>query len=121
MKLACAVRICSKRAYVESLDLARVLFTEYIEGYIDLYGTDSVTSNIRHLSHIVDDVETLGDLSTINAYEFENALYHMKMVLKQCNRPLEQLARRISENEKLQVPFSFDFITPYIFLLIQHL
>lgn len=113
LKLACAVRICSTKAYAKCLPLARTLFNEYIEDCINLYGIDSITSNIHHLTHIVDDVENLGNLNTINSYKFENALFQMKSLLKQCNRPLEQLARRIKENEKNEDPFSFDAPTQY--------
>lgn len=108
LRLACAVRICSTDAYKNYLPLARILFNEYIEGCINLDGIDTITSNIHHLAHIVDDVENLGNLNTINAYPFENALFQMKSVLKQCNKPLQQLARRMMENEKIEVPFSFD-------------
>lgn len=113
LRLACAVRICSTNAYTEFLPLARTLFNEYIEGCINLDGIDSITSNIHHLAHVVDDVENLGNLDTLNAYQFENALFQMKSLLKQCNRPLEQLARRIGENEKLEDPFSFDAPSQY--------
>lgn len=97
LKLVCAVTICSTKTYAPYLPLARELFIEYINGYIDIYGLDSVTSNIHNLSHVVDDVEYLGDLSTISAYKFENSLHLIKLLLKQCNRPLEQLVRRLNE------------------------
>lgn len=107
LKLSCAVTICSTKKYAPFYPLARSLFIEYINDHISLYGEESVVSNVHNLSHIVDDVEHLGDLSTIGAYEFENALHHMKSVLKQCNKPLEQLVRRIHENNILQKPYSF--------------
>lgn len=97
LKLFCAVTICSTKKYAFCLPLARTLFIEYIEGYIALYGLGSVTSNIHILSHVVDDVELFGELSNFNTYEFENCLHLMKLLLKQCNKPLEQLARRLHE------------------------
>lgn len=113
LKLACAARICNTNAYGKYLPLARILFNEYIEECINLDGMDCVTSNIHHLSHIVDDVENLGNLESINAYAFENTLFQMKSVLKQCNRPLEQFARRERENEIIRDPFSFDAPSQY--------
>lgn len=107
LKLFCAVTICSTKHYRSYLPLARELFIEYIEGFIDLCGLDSITSNIHNLSHVVDDIETFGDLTSINAYEFENALHHMKILLKQCNKPLEQLARRLHEISSRKAPISF--------------
>lgn len=113
LKLACAVRICSTNIYGKYLPLARTLFHEYIEECISFDGADTVTSNIHHLAYVVDDVNNLGNLETINAYAFENALFQLKSLLKQCNRPLEQLARRIEENERVQEPFSFDVPDQY--------
>lgn len=107
LKLSCAVIICSSKLYTSFLPLARTLFNEFIEGHIDIYGVESVVSNIHNLNHIVDDVEHLGELTTISAYEFENELYKMKLVLKQCNKPLEQLARRTHETDILRKPFCF--------------
>lgn len=98
LKLFCAISICSTKMYITYLPLARTLFTEYIEGHITVYGIDSITSNIHNLSHVVDDVEMFGELNTISAYEFENCLHLMKLLVKQCNKPLEQLARRLHEN-----------------------
>lgn len=108
LKLCCAVIICSSKLYTPFLPLARTLFIEYIESHIDLYGIESIVSNLHNLSHIVDDVQYLGDLTTINAYPFENELYQMKLVLKQCNKPLQQLARRYHESDILRKPFSFE-------------
>lgn len=107
LRLFCAVTICATKKYAPFYPLARQIFIEYIEGHIDLYGENSVVSNVHNLSHIVDDVEHLGDLSTISSYAFENTLYQMKLVLKQFNKPLEQLVRRIHENNLLQKSHSF--------------
>lgn len=97
LKLFCAVSICSSNRYASYLALARTLFIEFIEGHIEIYGLGSITSNIHNLSHVVDDVELFGELSEFNTYEFENSLHLMKLLLKQCNKPLEQLARRLHE------------------------
>lgn len=115
LKLFCAVTICSTKKYALYLPLARTLFTEYIEGHINIYGIDSITSNVHNLSHVVDDVEMFGDLSTISAYEFENCLHLMKLLLKQCNKPLEQLARRLDEISQTNLinPNEIDKIVPF--------
>lgn len=108
LKLFCAVTICSTKTYAMFYPLARTIFIEYIDGFIDIYGEENVVINVHNLSHIVDDVEHLGDLTTISAYEFENSLYKMKLVLKQCNNPLQQLVRRLHENDLLRKPYTFD-------------
>lgn len=97
LRLFCAVTICSTKAYTKFLPVARELFTEINELHIDIYGEHSMTNNLHLLSHIIDDVEHLGDLTTISAYQFENALHQIKIRLKQCDRPLQQIARRLHE------------------------
>lgn len=97
LKLFCALTICSSNFYATYLPLARQLFVEFIENHIDLYGESSITINIHNTSHVVDDIEALGPLDTFSAYKFENHLHHLKIKLKQCNRPLQQIARRIIE------------------------
>lgn len=97
LKLVCAVTICSTSVYHKFLPMARKFFNEFIEMHINIYEEHSITSNFHLLSHIVDDVEHLGHLGTISAYQFENTLHHIKLRLKQCNRPLEQIARRLEE------------------------
>lgn len=98
LELFCAVTICLANIYSKYLPIARMLFVKFIEDHISIFGESSVTSNIHYLSHVVDDVTHFGSLSTISAYEFENALHHMKLKLQQCRRPLEQIARRITES-----------------------
>lgn len=102
LKLFCAVTICSSNVYVPYLTVARKLFAEFIENHIELYGEASITMNIHNLSHVVDEVETFGSLDTISAYKFENHLHHLKLKLKQCNKPLQQIARRITESSYLE-------------------
>lgn len=96
-KLFCAVIICSSDAYKRYLPLARNLFIDFIENHIEIYGENSITINIHNTSHVVDDIENFGQLNTISAYPFENCLHHLKLRLKQCNKPLQQIARRILE------------------------
>lgn len=97
LKLFCAVILCSNDKYCKNLNIAKDLFDEYIEEYMELYGIDKITSNIHNLSHVVDDVRIYGNLSKIDSYVFENVLYGLKIRLRTCNRPLEQIARRIFE------------------------
>lgn len=107
--LSCAVTICSTehfRKYVlrrenDALSLADILFLDYIEKYIELHGTESMTSNPHNLCHLTDDVRRFGNLNTISTYPYENALRTLKLKVKKCNKPLEQISRRIKEIEKI--------------------
>lgn len=71
LQLFCAVTICYTNAYKKYLPIAKELFDEYIENYIQIYGIDDIGSNVHNLSHIVDDVNRFGNLSEISTYEFE--------------------------------------------------
>lgn len=113
LRLFCAVTICSANMYKDYLPIARNLLIEFNEIHINIYEEHSITNNIHLLSHLVDDVEHLGNLTTIGSYPFENALHHIKMRLKQCNRPLEQISRRISELSACNLNFRWDYIEKF--------
>lgn len=58
-----------------------------------------ITSNIHNLIHIFDEVRKFGILQKFNAYPFENKLYAIKQTIRQGNKPLQQVARRIIEKQ----------------------
>lgn len=95
--LFCGVTICSTKSYIQYTDLADRLFSDYIEGYINIYGIDSITSNVHNLCHVVDDVKRFGPLPEISAYPFENRLGYIKKLLRNGHRPLAQVAKRMNE------------------------
>lgn len=95
--LFCAVVLCSNDMYLQYLDLAKELFDEFVEDYTFLYGMDSITSNVHNVSHIVEDVRNMGNLTKIDSYAFENCLYSLKLRLRNGKKPLEQISRRICE------------------------
>lgn len=97
IQLFCAVTICSCKEYLKYVDLASECLSEYVEMYIDIYGIDSISSNVHNLCHMVEDVKRFGHLSDMSTYPFENFLGYLKHLLRQGNRPLEQVAMRVSE------------------------
>lgn len=58
--LVSAVSICYCDAYKKYLSIAKKLFDEFIESYIEIYGIDEIGSNMHNLNHIVDDVNRFG-------------------------------------------------------------
>lgn len=102
--LCCAVRICSSHTYKESIPLARKLFEKYMQIYIEIYGVDTITSNVHSLIHITEDLNDLQicDLAQISTYKYENRLRLLGLNVKHCNLPLEQVARRITEKAILE-------------------
>lgn len=95
--LFCAVTICSNNEYLKYIDLVPVLVNEYIEKYIEIYGIDTISSNVHILCHLAEDVKRFGCLSEFSAYIFENFLGFLKHLIRQGNLPLEQACKRIVE------------------------
>lgn len=109
LKLYGAVVLCSHGKYSDKLNFAENLILEYFEEYIELYGIGSITSNVHNLTHVINDVRKFGILPNISTYAFENCLYGLKLRLRTCNRPLEQISRRIFElNIDYREPIEFN-------------
>lgn len=98
LTLFCAITICSSQSYCNFLPLARELLKHFVEQYRYFYGSHYITSNVHNLLHVVDEVEKFGPLQNFNAYPFENQLYLIKRMLRQGNKPLSQIAKRLCES-----------------------
>lgn len=96
--LFCAITICSSKQYFRLLPVARAMLLQFIEIFAEIYGEHYITSNVHNLSHLVDDVEYLGELDSFSAYPFESTLGKIKRLLRNGNRPLAQVAKRIIED-----------------------
>lgn len=102
IKLFCAVTICYCNYYKDYINLAEEEFNEFIEEFADIYGRDQIVSNVHNLCHITADVRRFGPLSSISSYPFENLLGTLKTRLAKSSKPLEQIARRIAEENFVQ-------------------
>lgn len=102
--LLCAVTICSSDTYKAYVSLAKTLFEHYINQFIELYGEDRISSNVHNLCHIADDVLRHGNLNSIFTYPFENSLGQIKLRIRNNNRPLAQISRRLTELAYVQKP-----------------
>lgn len=105
LHLSCAIRIISCDTYVRSQkmkDAAQRMLIEYIETYKELYGEDSINNNVHDLCHVMQDIELFGSLRNISAYPFESTLFTIKNLLNGTNRPLAQVAKRITETYNLE-------------------
>nr|CAI5844559.1 unnamed protein product [Callosobruchus analis] len=101
LTLSCAVVILSCNEYLKYLEIAQKLIENYINGFIKIYGVDSVSSNVHNLCHVVDDVKKFGPLPSISSYPFENHLGYLKSLLRHGKLPLSQMAKRVIELSKL--------------------
>lgn len=101
--LFCAVTICYNQNHFKFLRLAQELLNSFIKNYSKFYGKDYITSNVHNLSHLVDEVKRFGTLQSFNAYPFENKLQIIKHMLRQGNKPLVQVARRLHERNEVEI------------------
>uniref|UniRef100_A0A1B0GNF9 Transposase domain-containing protein n=1 Tax=Phlebotomus papatasi TaxID=29031 RepID=A0A1B0GNF9_PHLPP len=92
-----AVTIFTTEHYKHLYYVGHQIMTAFITGYIQLYGIDSIGSNIHNTLHVFDDVSNLGALESISSYAFESNLYRIKKMLKTGNNPLSQIAKRLGE------------------------
>lgn len=95
LHLSTAVTILSCKYYSQYLDIAQILLNYYVEQFIDIYGIDSISSNVHNICHVID-VRKFGYLPEISSYPFEN-LGHIKALIRSGNLPLSQISRRILE------------------------
>lgn len=118
LQLFCAVRICYCEKYTGLRQLAQTLFSEFVTNYGLIYGNDHIVSNVHNLIHVYRDVERHGNLNTLSAYKFENALRQIKLQVQARGAPLDQIARRIIEstNNLKMDPMKFNTPTwqPYM-------
>lgn len=98
LTLFCGVTICSSLKYSSILDLSHELLLYFVENFKTYYG-NYITSNIHNLVHITDEVRKFGPLDTFNSYPFENKLYCIKRMLRAGNKPLSQIAKRLTESD----------------------
>lgn len=97
--LSCACTIVSCNVYKKYIALAKNMFKTYVKEYINLYGRHTITSNVHNLIHIADDLieNNIDTIDQISTYKYENSLRLLGMKLQTCNRPLEQISRRLIE------------------------
>ena len=66
-----------------------------------LYGAKFVSFNVHSLIHLAKDVERHGALDDFSAFPFENKLQLLINMLKQSGRPLQQIVRRLDEENRV--------------------
>lgn len=99
LMLCCACHLVSCKIYKNYIPLAKSMFKIYVQQYCNLYGRHSISSNVHNLIHVVDDLieNNLESIEQISTYKYENSLRLLTLKLQNCNRPLEQISRRLIE------------------------
>lgn len=89
----------SEYHYQRMIELADNMIKTFLNLFKSIYGTEHFTSNLHNLIHLVEEVRTFGVLSKFSAYSFENKMQFIKRLVRSGNLPLNQIAKRILENE----------------------
>ena len=79
----------------ENVEYAKTLVVNFILSFQKIYGMENVTFNIHALSHITEDVKRYGSLERYSAFIFESYLCSIKKLIREGDRPLQQISRRL--------------------------
>uniref|UniRef100_A0A4Y0BCY6 Transposase domain-containing protein n=1 Tax=Anopheles funestus TaxID=62324 RepID=A0A4Y0BCY6_ANOFN len=99
-----AITLLSSNVYKDLWDDASDMLSDFVSNYDEIYGEGFISSNMHNLLHVTEEVKRFGPLNTMSTYPFENALQHMKGMLRNGHRCLEQTVNRYSEFEQLNFP-----------------
>lgn len=110
LTLCCAVTICTCKFHRIHLTAAKTMFESYVRRYAQLYGSDSIGSNVHNLVHVTEDIEQLdiGSLNEISTYRYENCLRMLGLRIRNCRMPLEQVTRRLLESSVIKQNIRID-------------
>lgn len=94
----CAITICSSDHHLSKLsDTAKELLTIFLNKFKIIYGQQFVFSNFHNLIHLMDDIQSFGNLTNFWTYPFENNMYNIKRMLRSGKLPLSQIGKRLIE------------------------
>lgn len=95
---SCAIIILSCKYHFKHINVADQLIQEYLEGCIQTYGIDTISSNYHNLCHTIEELSHFGTpLTSISSFPFENNMMQLKLLVRSGKEPLTQISRRIKE------------------------
>nr|XP_023013056.1 uncharacterized protein LOC111503073 isoform X1 [Leptinotarsa decemlineata] len=95
-----ALSFLSNSKFANHYEYAESLLKYFVETFMTLYGSENVSHNIHNLLHLCDDVKYLGPIDQFSAFPFENHMQKLKKLVRKGEKPLEQISRRIYEQER---------------------
>ena len=101
LKFSLAMRILLTDNQLENMDCAKALLESFVKNSVKYYGEGFLSYNIHSIVHLVDDYYKWGNLDSVSCFPFESYLGScVKGRLSGFNKPLEQLCRHISLENK---------------------
>lgn len=99
--LHCGITILCNQKYITKfgIDLANDILTVFVNHCEKIYGKSFYVYNIHSMCHLSSDAEKYGPLDTFSAFCFENYLGQLKKLIRKPNQPLQQVYRRLKEEQ----------------------
>ena len=112
--------VCSMRIYLsdkysarqEYRNHAKEMLQAFVGHYRRVYGLGNVVYNVHNLLHLHDDVVKYGSLDKVSSFPFENHLQIYKKRIRNGSNTLQQLIRRVDEEQRLGMQHSDMFEEP---------
>ncbi|KYM97060.1 hypothetical protein ALC62_12261 [Cyphomyrmex costatus] len=83
---------------------AQMLIEYFLKCFKKIYGAKFMSYNLHTLLHICSDVQKYGPVDNFSAFRFENYMSNIKKMIRKNEKPLQQLSRRYSELNNLNMP-----------------
>ena len=80
-------------------DYAHQLLCTYFQQFGAIYGKDQLVYNVHGLIHLSNDAKRFGPLDNISSFPYENFLHKLKRLIRKPSAPLQQVIRRLSEEQ----------------------
>lgn len=98
--LHCSYRLlCCPKQCSNNIDSSQELLNMFVENFPILFGDNTVTYNVHNLLHMHSTIEQVGNPVKGSAYSFENYLQKLKNCIKKPTKILEQIHRKVVEEE----------------------
>jgi len=105
LSLASTILISSYYSkYEHFISYAHELMKHFITNSIQIYGPDFISHNIHNFLHLSDCVRLFGSLDNFSAFPFENFMQKLKKMVRKSSQPLQQVVRRIVEENNILRP-----------------
>lgn len=93
--------LCCPKLRNANLETSQLMLNLFVENFPIIFGENSVSYNVHSLLHLKKTVAQVGDPIAGSAYAFENYLQTLKRHIRKPTKILEQIYRKIMEDEKI--------------------
>lgn len=74
----------------------------FVKHFYEMYGYDQAVYNVHAIVHLSTDALKYGSLDNISSFLFETFLHRLKRLVRKPEFPLQQVIRRLSEQNQDQ-------------------